>query len=200
MSQASLILASGSPARAKILTSVGVDYKVEIPRVDEQAIKEAMVHEGYPVRDTVDALAEAKAKKIAQKFSGAHVLAADQVLVFEGKIFNKPTSLEEATSQLVTLKGQTHQLLSAVVMMKDDNVTFRHIEMAKLTMRDFSEIFIKDYVAKEGDSILESVGGYKLEGRGAQLFSRVEGDYFTVLGLPLLPCLEHLRTHGLILK
>ena len=193
-----LILASGSRARADMLASAGVPFQTQLARIDEQLIKASMVNENYPPRDIADALAEAKATKVSQQNAGSLVLGSDQILVFDGDIFDKPGSLDEARDQLERLSGQTHRLISAAVMMIDRQATFRHIQIAKLSMRKLSSQFLDDYLEREGEAILSCVGAYRLEGLGAQLFSNIEGDYFTILGLPLLPCLEHFRDQGIL--
>lgn len=198
MSLKKLILASGSSARAQMLTSAGVPFSIDVARVDEDLIKASMMQEEFPPRDIADALAEAKTKKVSSRNAGALVLGADQILAFDRKIFDKPKSMAEAKDQLLMLKGNTHRLISAAVMMRDGVPSFRHIQITKLNMRNFSDAFLDDYLDKEGEKILECVGGYRLEGLGAQLFSHNEGDYFTVLGLPLLACLEHLRDQGIL--
>ena len=200
MSPTNLILASGSAARSQMLSSAGVEFQTNVARIDEELIKASMAQEEYPPRDIADALAQAKAAKVSSRHPGALVLGADQILVFDGKIYDKPKSLEDAQTQLKTLRGQTHRLISAAVMMKDNVTTFRHIQITKLIMRDFSDQFLTDYLREEGDAILSCVGGYRLEGAGAQLFRQIDGDYFTVLGLPLLACLEHLRDQGILIR
>jgi len=198
MSQKTLILASGSAARAEMLSSAGVPFDIDVARVDEDSIKASMAQERFPPRDIADALAEAKAMKVSARNPGALVLGADQILVFDGKIYDKPKTHDDALAQLTDLRGQTHRLISAAVMMIDGVTSFRHIQITKLTMRKFSDAFLQSYLADEGAEILSCVGGYRLEGRGAQLFSHIDGDYFTVLGLPLLACLEHLRDQGIV--
>lgn len=192
----SLILASASKARFAMLSQAGVDVRQLPVRVDEQSIKESMQAESHPPRDIADALAEMKAARGASKYPGELVLGADQILVSEGHVFDKPKDIVQAKEQLLSLKGKTHQLLSAVVLMQDQNVTFRHISSAKLAVRSFSEDFLDHYLARENEELLHCVGAYRLEGMGAQLFDRIDGDYFTVLGLPLLPVLAHLRIQG----
>lgn len=200
MSTPKLILASGSQARSQMLTSANVPFLQKVARVDEEMIKASMIQEKFAPRDIADALAEAKALKVSQKKPGDLVLGSDQILVFDQRIFDKPTSKENARAQLSDLNGQTHRLISAAVMMRDSVVTFRHIQIAKLTMRKFSADFLDQYLRDEGDTILSCVGAYRLEGQGAQLFSNIDGDYFTVLGLPLLACLEHLRDQGILTR
>ena len=198
MTEQRLILASGSKARSEMLSSAGVSHDVDVARIDEQLIKESMSQEDHPPRDIADALAQSKASKIARRQPGRLVLGADQILVHGGKIYDKPKDLDEAREQILALKGEAHRLISACVMMIDDKVTFRHIDIAKLVVREFSEEFLQDYLKEEGDQILSCVGSYRLEARGAQLFSTISGDYFTILGLPLLPCLQHLRDQGML--
>lgn len=200
MASQTLILASGSSARADMLSAAGIPISIDLPRIDEDLIKASMSAEAYPPRDIADALAEAKARKVSLRNPGQLVLGSDQILVANGTIFDKPPDLNAARDHLMALKGQTHRLITAAVMIRDGEVTFRHIEIAKLVMRDFSDDFLDAYLKDEGEEILACVGAYRLEGWGAQLFQRVEGDYFTILGLPLLACLEHLRDQGILIR
>lgn len=190
-----LILASGSTTRAQLLRNAGLTIDCIAPRVDEEAIRAALP-EATP-RDLADALAEAKARKVAGKVSGL-VLGCDQVLALNDRIFAKPVSPDEARAQLADLSGKMHQLLSAIVLYEDGSPSWRHVGEVRLTMRTLSDAYMDDYVARNWPSIGESVGAYKLEEEGARLFTRVQGDYFTVLGLPLLDLLSHLAIRGLI--
>jgi septum formation protein len=195
-----LILASQSPARAGLLTRVGVPFEAVPARVDEAAVKAALRSEGAPARDVADALAELKAQRLATRVPEALVLGADQVLVCDGEIFDKPEDIAAARGHLARLRGRSHELLSAAVAYEAGRPVWRHIGEARLVMRDFSDGFLDDYVAAEGPRLLETVGGYRLEDRGAQLFARIDGDFFTILGLPLLELLAFLRTRGVILE
>lgn len=194
-----IILASGSPIRAKMLRDAGVEFDVQIPRVDEDSILHALVAEDAKPADIADTLAEYKARRIADKTPSAIVIAADQVLACNGEIYAKPKDMTEARAHLNALKGQGHQLLSAVVVYEDAKPVWRHVGRAQLAMRDFSDAFLDDYLAKAGDDILNCVGCYQLESHGVTLFNRVQGDYFTILGLPLLEVLGFLRTRGALL-
>lgn len=191
-----LILASASPARLAMLTAAGVVAEAIPARIDEGAVKQAMLAEGAPLRDIADKLAELKALRLSARHPGRLVLGADQVLVSGGRLFDKPADLAEALSHLRVLRGASHQLLSAAVVALDGAPVWRHVGAARLTMRPFTDAFLDDYLARIGDLALTSVGCYHLEGLGAQLFSRVEGDYFTILGLPLLELLGFLRARG----
>jgi septum formation protein len=193
-----LILASASATRAAMLSAAGVDVQVIPARIDEAAVKQSMLAAGAAPRDLADKLAELKALRISTREPGRLVLGADQVLVHDGRIFDKAQSRVEARAHLMALRGQTHQLVSAAVVALDGAPVWRHVGAARLTMRRFSEAFLDSYLDGAGDLALQSVGCYYLEGPGAQLFSCVEGDYFTVLGLPLLPLLGFLRARGVL--
>lgn len=193
-----LILASESAARAALLRAAGVRVTVDPARLDEAAVKAAMTAEAAPARDLADTLAELKASRVSQRHPGVLTLGADQVLVCDGVLFDKPRDRAEARSHLLRLRGRTHHLLSAAVIARDGAPLWRHIGQARLTMRPFGDAFLVSYLAAEGAEVLGSVGAYRLEGRGSQLFSAVEGDYFTVLGLPLLAVLDFLRVQGVL--
>jgi septum formation protein len=191
-----IILASGSASRAKLLTAAGVPFDVVSPHVDEDTIKESMLAENAPPRDIADALAALKASRVSVSHPDALVIGSDLVLVFEGELISKAPDLNAAQQLLKRLAGRKHTLIGAVAVAKDGAVVWRHVEQAELTMRKFSDAFLEDYLARQGEDILSSVGCYHLEGEGAQLFSLISGDYFTILGLPLLPVLNRLRELG----
>jgi septum formation protein len=193
-----LVLASASAARAAMLAAAGVVAETMPARIDEAAVRAAMLAEGASPRDLAARLAELKALRISARAPGRLVLGADQVLVLDGQVFDKAASRAEARAQLLALRGRRHQLLSAAVVALNGAPVWRHVGTARLTMRRFSESFLDNYLERLGDLALASVGCYHLEGLGAQLFSRVEGDHFTVLGLPLLELLGYLRARGVL--
>jgi septum formation protein len=198
-----LILASGSTARRAMLANAGVPViGQETPTVDEAALRHrmtTMTTNGATAEQVVLALAEAKAKEIAPRHPGNLVLGGDQILVTaEGNWLEKPADRDTARRHLESLRGTTHRLVSAGVLVRDATVIWHGVDDARLTMRPFSEAFLEAYLEAVGDGVTETVGGYRLEDLGVQLFSRVEGDVFTILGLPLLPLLEELRDQGVI--
>jgi septum formation protein len=192
-----LILASTSSSRAAMLAAAGVAFETAAPGVDEAAIKAAMLAESAPARDVADTLAELKAMRVANRRPGHVVLGADQVLVCDGRLFDKPADLDAAAEQLRALRGRSHELLSAAVAVEDGRPVWRHVGRARLAMRPFSDAFLERYVRDEGEALLATAGGYRLEVAGAQLFSAVSGDHFAVLGLPLLQVLAFLRSRGI---
>lgn len=194
----SLLLASSSATRLAMLRAAGLDVEALSPRIDEEAIRCALESEGAHPRDIADTLAEMKARKIADKNPGSLVLGCDQVLEFQHRAWGKPETIDEARSQLIALRGKTHRLLSAIVLYENAKPIWRHVARVDLTMRDISDTFLEAYLVRNWESIRHSVGGYKLEEEGVQLFTAIDGDYFTVLGLPLLPLLGYLASTGRI--
>jgi septum formation protein len=180
-----------------MLEAAGLIFEVDIPRVDEEAAKASLRADGMKARDQADALAELKALSVSRAHNGL-VIGADQMLAVEGEILDKPKHVDEARNHLLQLRGRTHELITAVVVARDAAVIWRHIDTPRLTMRLFSDAFLDEYLAASSESVLKSVGAYQLEGLGAQLFERVEGDYFSVLGLPLLPLLGFLREQRIV--
>jgi septum formation protein len=191
-----LILASGSSIRAQLLRQAGLSHEVVAPRVDEDMLRDALLSEGASPRDLADALAEMKALRISEKRPEALVIGCDQVLDLQGKVLTKPTSRAEAATQLLELRGKRHSLLSAVVICEAGKPIWRHVGQVRLLVRDFSDAWLDGYLDRNWPDISEAVGAYKLEKEGVRLFSRVDGDYFTVLGLPLLDLLSYLGLRG----
>lgn len=193
-----LILASTSAIRHHLLTSAGVSVVVQPARIDEESIRQSLEAEAAKPRDMADTLAELKARKIAERFPEDLVIGCDQILDLKGKVFSKPSSVAEAGEQLRLLRGKVHSLWSAVVIYEAARPVWRVVAETKLTMRSFSDAYLDAYLARNWPSVRDSVGAYKLEEEGSRLFSAVDGDYFTVLGLPLLPVLGYLGQRGLI--
>jgi len=193
-----IVLASASVARARMLEAAGVPFTVDPASIDEDAVKRAMRGDGASAAETAEALAALKARQVTRKHPGSLVVGADQLLACGERWFDKPPDLAAARDQLLALRGQTHELLTAAAVVRDGEILWHHVDRAQLTMRPFGETFLDGYLARAGDGVCRSVGGYEVEGLGAQLFSRISGSHFGILGLPLLPLLDFLRAHGVI--
>ena len=191
-----LTLASKSEIRLALLRNAGLEVSAIASRVDEEAIKQSLMAEKTKPRDVADALAEAKARKVASKGVGGLVLGCDQVLEFDGRVISKSERCEDVLEVLKEMRGKRHSLLSAAVIYEDDKPVWRHVGVARLLMRDASDAYLQSYVERNWESIRHSVGGYKLEEEGVRLMARVDGDYFTVLGLPLVELLSYLTLRG----
>ena len=194
----SIILASASPARAAVLRNAGLEFDIRPARVDEEEIKLSLKAEGAPPERVAETLAELKMRRGSVPGDRSFVIGCDQMLACDGEWFDKPEDMAAARMQLRRLRGKTHQLHAAICVGRDGGVIWHHMETARLTMRDFSDDFLEAYLVQAGDGILASVGAYRLEDIGVQLFSRIQGDYFTILGLPLLPLLDFLRNNSVV--
>lgn len=193
-----LILASRSPFRAALLKNAGLEFSTENADIDERTVEAPLYETGATPEDVAEVLAEAKAISVSENNPGAVVIGCDQTLSLGDEIFHKPADLEAARRQLLKFSGKTHQLNSAVVLVKDGETLWRHVSMARMTMRDLDPGFVGRYLGRVGDGALASVGAYQVEGPGIQLFERIDGDYFTIVGLPLLPLLAELRKRDII--
>ena len=193
-----VILASTSRTRIALLEAAGVALTAVPPGVDEDEVKQSLKGEGASAAEAAEALAELKALRVSRRFPDALVIGADQMLDCQGQWFDKPADRAAARAQLAALRGKSHQLLTAAVAMINGQRVWHQLDKASLTMRPFSDAFLDHYLDRAGDDVLWSVGAYQLEGLGAQLFSRVDGSHFGILGLPLLPLLDFLRAHGVI--
>jgi septum formation protein len=193
-----LVLASASPTRAHLLRAAGVPFEQRPAAVDEATLKEALRAEGVPAGDAAVALAELKAQRVAGQMPGAIVLGADQILVWEDRWFDKPQDRAGARAQLSRLAGRWHELATAVVAFRGGARVWHHLAVPRLWLRECSPEFLDAYLDELGEAAFTSVGAYQIEGLGAQLFARIEGDHFAVLGLPLLPLLEFLREQSVL--
>ena len=191
-----IILASASEIRATMLRNAGLDFNVRPGRVDEEAIRNSLEAEGASARDLADTLAEMKARKVSERDMDALVIGADQVLECEGRIFAKPQTQDDAREQLKFLRGKTHRLLSAAVACEGGTPIWRQVGTVRLTMHEVSDAMVEDYLNRNWESIRYAVGCYKIEEEGVRLFARIEGDFFHILGLPLIELLTWLRIRG----
>jgi septum formation protein len=189
-----IVLASGSASRRAMLEAAGVPFEVVRPQVDEDAAKAALKAEGIEARGLADALAELKAVAVSARMPGRLVVGSDSVVALaDGPLLDKPDSRERAADQLRMMRGGVHRIISAVVAARDGQPVWRHVDVAKLHVRDFSDAFLESYLDAEWPAIAGCVGCFRIEGPGVQLFSRLEGSQFTILGMPLIPLLAHLR-------
>ena len=200
MASAPLILASASPSRRQMLLNAGLDFEIVPSGVDEDEVKRSLTAEQASAQDIATTLAELKAVRVSTRRPSALVIGADSTLACESKLYDKPPTLAAARQQLKALSGRTHELVSSVVVAKNGARLWHATETGQLTMRLLSDSFLDAYLARAGEAVCASVGAYQLEGLGAHLFSRIDGDYFTVLGLPLLPLLVFLAEHGVGLE
>ena len=188
-----LILASTSPFRRQLLENAGLKIKAVAPDIDERAVEEPLQASGMNPEDVALVLAEAKAVEVSERFPDMWVIGGDQTLSLGDEVFHKPADMEAARRHLLALSGKTHQLNSAVVLAKGGETVWRHVSIARMTMRQLEPGFIGRHLSRVGAIALTSVGAYQVEGEGLQLFEKIDGDYFTIVGLPLLPLLAKLR-------
>jgi len=191
-----LVLASKSSGRRAMLENAGLVFDTDAANVDEESVKEALKAEGAPVERAAEALAELKARRVSPRHPDAFVLGADSMLECEGRWFDKAQTMAEARAQLVALSGREHKLVTSAVLVRGDERIWHHTAVARLTVRALSESFLDDYLAAIGDQALSSVGCYQVEGRGLQLFSSIKGDFYAIVGLPMVALLEQLRALG----
>ncbi len=193
-----LILASQSPFRRMLMENAGLVFRAQAAEIDERAAEAAIAAENPTPPEVAEALAIEKARDVSGRNAGALVVGSDQTLSLEGRVFHKPADMEEAKSHLTAMAGRTHSLNCGIALVRDGDILWRHVSIAHLAMRPLSDAFIDRHLARVGTRVLASVGAYQLEGEGVQLFERIDGDYFTILGLPLLPLLAKLRDLGAI--
>ena len=193
-----LVLASASPFRRRMLEAAGLGFSVVVPDVDEAAVKSRLLQSGASFEEIAQGLAVAKAEVVSAHLPDALVIGADQVLACGAEMFNKPASVAEAREQLVRLRGKTHELHTAVALAASGKAVWTHLQTVALAMRPFSDAFLADYLARLGERVRRTVGAYEIEGPGIQLMEDIEGDMFTVIGLPLLALLSELRARGAV--
>lgn len=195
-----VVLASASRPRANLLQAANVPVSFEAATIDEASVKSSLRATGASAATVAETLAEMKAKQVSPKYPGALIIGADQMLECGQNWFDKPADLSHARAQLLALRGKTHELIASVCVVRDSETIWRHTEHAKMTMRKFSNSFLDNYIQIVGKRACEGVGAYQLENFGSQLFSAIDGDYFTIMGMPLLPLLEFLRGHEVIME
>ena len=193
-----MVLASASPHRKAMLEAAGLAVEAVASDIDERAVEHALGAEARDGEILAGVLAEAKAVDVSQRHPESLVIGCDQTLTLDGAIFHKPANMTEARKNLARLSGQTHQLNSSVLLAQNGQALWRHTAIARMTMREFDAGYIGRYLAAAGEAVLGSVGVYQIEGRGVNLFEKIEGDFFTIVGLPLLPLLSELRNRGAI--
>lgn len=195
---APLVLGSGSPYRRQLLENAGLEIEIVRPAIDERAVEQAVEGSGLTPAELAELLAVAKGEGVSGRSPGRLVIASDQVMELDGRVFHKPADMEQARRHLLALSGRTHELHSAIALARDGEVLWRHVATARLAMRALDPAFVGRHLARVGEKALTSVGAYQIEGEGIQLFEAIEGDFFTIMGLPLLPLLAKLREMGAI--
>ncbi len=193
-----LILASQSPFRRMLMENAGLAFETRAAEIDERVVEAALADRNPTPPQVAEALAIEKAQDVASRSPGALVIGSDQTLSLDGRVFHKPADMAEAKSHLMAMSGRTHALNCGIALVRDGQMLWSHVSIAHLTMRPLSAAFIDRHLARVGERVLASVGAYQLEGEGVQLFERIDGDYFAILGLPLLPLLAKLRELGAI--
>lgn len=193
-----LILASSSPFRRMLMENAGLHFQAIAADIDERAIEAPLERDGAGPDAVALVLAKAKAKEVSDRYAGSLVIGSDQTMSLGSQVFHKPNTMADAENHLRTLSGQTHRLNSAIALARNGDIIWEHVSHADLTMRELPADFIHRHLTRVGEKALSSVGAYQLEGEGIQLFSKIEGDYFTIVGLPMLPLLQQLRELGAI--
>ena len=193
MNKSNLVLASKSAYRAQLMNNAGLEFSSKEASIDERAVEGPLINTGSTPADIAEVLAIAKAMDVSQFDKTAYVIGSDQTLSLDGEMMHKPSDMEEARRRLLFLSGKTHYLNSAVVLVKNEEVIWSHVEIAAITMRHLSPEFVGQHLASVGEKALTSVGAYQIEGEGVQLFEKTQGDFFSIMGLPLLPLLAELR-------
>lgn len=193
-----IVLGSASESRASVLKNAGLNFEIDPADIDEDEIKSKCLKEGMSATTLAAKLAETKALVVSSRWPDSLIIGGDQILVFDGELFKKPLSLAEASANLQRFRGNSHNLVTAICVAHSGIMEWTYTETVEMKMREFSDEFLENYLNKTGDSILSSVGGYKIEEHGVQLFTQIKGSYFTVLGVPLFPLLAHLQITGAI--